>query len=435
MRAATQFATLLALAASCRVVTAVEVETRVEADGSGSRSLTVQSRWEDGRDEEATLPKDFLPPGAGYALLESGKERVVASASFARLADAAQPFTFGSGAARTAFITRFRAVDWVLFTIIHYEEAVVDATDPDDLRAALEECAVVALEVGEAACLRVFGEEFDDTLLRDRMRGDLREVARDLAFTIWQEFYAGSADLDALLARALPRLKPAGLDLPAKWLNDEEAAFGFPKARAAIALWVEAQLLPRREGARVSQPIGLESTLFEGAFAAEVMRALDLRFGGAEGRKAWWEAMEPRLKGSFGAGRDDVRFLLRVRMPGTLMRSDGWLEPGESSFVEFAGHEAFPKGRGIRCASVVWSGAAQSALPSAGLLPDNAAALSWTRLLGGGPDSAPQPELAALVRACVEARSLGPLEELADNPQHELAPAAARALSWLEGER
>jgi hypothetical protein len=437
MRAVPPLLLLAALAAGCRVETTIEVETRVEADGSGTRTLSVQSRWQDGRAEAAPLPRDFLPPGADYALREQGAERVVATAAFARLDGAAAPFAFGAGAgaARTAFPTRFRAVDWVLFTIVHYEEAVVDAAEPDALRAALEECATVALETADAACARVFGADFDATILRERLRGDLREVARDLAFTIWQEFYAGSAELDALLARALPRLVPAGLELRVEWFGEEERTLGLPRARAAVAAWVEAQLRPRRAGERTPQPVGLEAVLFEGAFAAAWLLALDQRFGGAEGREAWWEGMQPRLKGAFGAGRDDVRFTLRVRMPGTLLRSDGWLEPDGSSFVEFAAHEAFPRGRGIRCASVVWSGAAQAALPTAGLVPDNAAALAWTRVLGDGPDGAPQPQVAELLRACVAARSLTPLEEVAAAPEHELAPAAARALEWLQGAR
>lgn len=435
MRAATSLAAFLALSGACRVVTSIEVETRVAADGSGSRSLSVRSRWEDGRAEEAALPADFALPGEAYSLSERGSGRAVATGFFARLDGAEAPFSFGSGAARTAFATKFRAVDWVLFDLIHYEEAVLDATDPDALRAALEECVDVALEVAEASCLRVFGATFDDTILRARLRGDLREVARDLVFTVWQEFYAGRGELDALLARALPRLKPAGLDLRKEWFGEEQASSGFPELRAALALWTEAQLRPRREGDRVAQPIGLESTLFDGAFAAEVMRALDQRFGGAAGRQAWWDGMESRLRGSFGAGRDDVRFTLRVRMPGTLLRSDGWLEPEGSSFVEFPAHEAFPRGRGIHCASVVWNGAAQSALPALGLLPDNAAALSWTRALGDGPDSVPNAQLAELVRACVAARGLAALEAVADDPEHELAADAARVLAWLEGER
>ena len=426
---------LAALASGCRVETAIEVETRVEADGSGTRTLSVQSRWQDGRAEPAPLPADFLPPGADYALREQGVERVVATAAFARLDGAAAPFAFGAGASRTAFPTRFRAVDWVLFTIVHYEESVVDAADPDALRAALEECATVALETADAACARVFGDDFDATVLRERLRGDLREVARDLAFTIWQEFYAGSAELDALLARALPRLAPAGLELRAEWFGKAEREFGFPRARAAAAAWVEAQLRPRRAGVRTPQPIGLESVLFDGAFAAAWLLALDQRFGGAEGREAWWEGMQPRLKGAFGAGRDDVRFTLRVRMPGTLLRSDGWLEPDGSSFVEFDAHEAFPRGRGIRCASVAWHGAALAALPAAGLAPDNAAALAWTRTLGDGPEGAPHPQLAELLRECVAARSLDPLETVAEDPEHELATAAARVLAWLDGAR
>ena len=435
MRVATPLAALLALVGACRVVTAVTVETRVEADGSGARTLSVECRWEDERSDPALLPKDFLPPGAGYALQESSPERLSAAASFAQLDGAAEPFAFGGGAARTRFITKFRAVDWVLFRLIHYEESVVDGADPDALRAALEECVGVALDVAEAACARVFGESFDDTLLRERLRGDLRAVARDLVFTLWQEFYAGKGDLDALIARALPRLKPAGLELRKEWFDAEEQEYGYPRVRAAIASWVEAQLQPRQVGARTTLPVGLENTLFDGAFAAEVLRALDQRFGGSAGRLAWWQNMEPRLRGSFGAGRDDVHFTLRVRMPGTLLRSDGWLEPNGSSFVEFPAHEAFPKGRGIRCASVVWNSSALAALPQVGLRLDNAEALAWTRLLGEGPDSLPQAALVELLRKCVEARSLTALSELAEDAEQEHAPTAALLLAWLEGRR
>lgn len=436
MRVACSLALLLLLGAACRVVTAVEVETRVEADGSGARTLRVHSRWADGRDEEAALPPDLLRPAAGYAVAEPAPGVLEASASFARLDAAPAPFAFGGGARRTAFPARFRAEDWVLFRIVHYEESVADLADPDDLRAALEECVAVGLGAADAACARVFGADFEDTILRERLRGDLREVARDVVFTIWQELYAGEPDLERLLARALPRLEPAGLELRAEWFGEDEEGFGLPRARAAIAAWVEAQLRPRREGARTPQPVGLESVLFDGAFAAELTAALERRFGGAQGLAAWWEGMEPRLKGSFGAGRDDVTFTLRVKMPGALLRSDGWLEASGSSFVQFPAHEAYPRGRGIACASVVWDDLALAALPTAGLLPDNAAALAWTRVLGDGPDSAPSAELAGLLRVCVAERSLAALEDAAADPEREaLAAAAARALAWLQGAR
>lgn len=424
----------LALAPACRVVTAVEVETRVEADGSGSRSVRVQSRWEDGRDEEAAFPADFLPPVSGYSAQVSEPARMVASASFARLDQAPAPFAFGNAARRTGFVTKFRAVDWGLFRMIHYEESVVDQADPDDLRTALEECAMTLLDAADSACARVFGTDFDATLLHERLRGDFRAVVRDVVFTIWQELYAGRGDLDTLLARALPRFQPLGLTLtPADFKDNEE---GFPSLRRALTLWTEAQLRSRKQGERTPQPVGLESVLFEGAFAEAFVAALDARFGSAAGREEWWKAMEPRLKGSFGAGRDDLSFRLRVRMPGTLLRSDGWLEPDGASFLEFVAHEAFPRGRGIHCASVVWDATSLSALPAAGLLPDNAAAISWTSVIGDGPDAAPEEALLGLLRACVAARSLQVLKDAAaDEQQPELATSAARMLAWLNGTR
>lgn len=436
MRAVPTLALLLAAAPSgCRVLTAVEVETRVEADGSGSRTIRARSRWEDGRAEPAPMPADFLAPGDGYARIEQGQDRLAATAAFARLDEAPRPFAFGAGGRATAFRARFRAADWGLFRIIHYDEAVVDAADPDDLRAAIEECVDVALGAADAACAEVFGEDFDATILHESLRGDLRAAARDLAFVFWQEHYAGAGDFDSALRRALARLRRAGLALEPEWFGEEGAESGLARARAAIALWVEQRLRPRRDGERTPQPVGLESTLFDGAFAAAFVRRLDQRLGGAAARERWWEEMEPRLRGSFGGGRDDVSFTLRVRMPGTLLRSDGWLEPSGSSFVVFPARDAYPRGRGISCASVVWDHAALASLPALGLLPDNAAALSWTRVAGDGPDSAADEPLLELLRAAVAARSLDPLEEAAADPEHEAAAAAARALAWLRGER
>jgi hypothetical protein len=184
----------------------------------------------------------------------------------------------------------------------------------------------------------------------------------------------------------------------------------------------------------VPLPIGLESTLFDGAFAGAFRRALEERFGGAAGVDAWQERITATLKGSFGSGRDDVTFRLRLRMPGTLLRTDGWIEADGSTFLEFPAREAFPRGRGMRCASVVWRTEALVALPAA-VPQDNSAAISFPRVMGRGPDDAPDPELLELLRACVAARGFGPLREACEDPAQDGAAEAARLLAWLEGAR
>ncbi len=419
------------LASACRVITSVEVETRVEADGSGVRTLLAVSRWEDGRPDPSQLPQDFLPPAAAYAVQAQEAGRIEASAAFASLEHAPAPFAFGYGAHRTAFDADFRAVDWGLFTLVHYAEFVVDAADPETLRTALDEVVAVALDAGDAACAEIFGADFDATRLHERLRGDLRAACRDIALIVWQEVYAQNAGVEALLQRALPRLKRLGLELDPRWFVEWEE--GYPRIRAAVAGWVERQLLAKREGARIVQPVGLESTLFDGPFAAAFQRALAARFGSPEAAREWWKNAEQRLKGSFGGGRDDVTFRLRVRMPGTLLRTDGWIEADGATFLEFPGSEAFPRGRGIRCASVVWRGETLSALAGAPY-PDNSTAIGWTRLLGSGPEGEPNADLLALVKECIAARGRGPLEEAAEDPEHPRAADAARVLAWLRGE-
>lgn len=432
MRCALPIALLLLGGAGCRVVTLIEVETRVEVDGSGTRTIRATSRWQDDRPEPATLPADFLPAAEAYAVSAQAPDRFEASAAFARLDQAPAPFTFAAGARRTGFPAEFRAVDWGFFTLVHYAESVVDAVDAEALRAALEETVTVAAEVAEAACSDFFGAEFDATLLRDRLRGDLRQTAREIAFALWQELYAGTPDVDSLLTRLLPRLRALGLILEPEWFEDW--ATGEARVRTAVAAWVESQLRPRRAGERTPLPIGLESTLFDGPFAEAFRRAFVARFGSAAAADAWWERTESQLKGSFGSGRDDVSFRLKVRMPGTLLRTDGWIEADGATFLEFPAREAFPRGRGIRCASVVWRNEALAALPVA-LAPDNSTAISFARVIGDGPDGEPDPALLELLRACVKARGLGPLRDAASDPQQAEAAGAARVLAWLEGAR
>lgn len=432
MRCALPLALLLLGGSACRVVTLVEVETRVEADGSGTRTLRATARWQDGRDEPAALPSDFVPELAAHVVGVRAPDRFEASASFVRLDQAPAPFVFGPAGRSTRFPAEFRAVDWGLFTLVHYAESVVDAVDADALRGALDEAVQVLSEVTESACAEFFGADFDATVLRERLRGDLRLAAREMSFALWQEMYASGADLDRLLARVLPRLRALGLTLEPEWFADWEQ--GEPRLRAAVASWVEQQLRPRRAGERTPLPVGLESTLFDGPFAAVFRRALEAHFGSAEAANAWWQRVESTLKGSFGAGRDDVTFRLKVRMPGVLLRTDGWLESDGATFLEFPAREAFPRGRGIRCASVVWRHEILAAVP-VNVPADNTTAISFTRAIGAGPEGEPAPAMLALLRACAAARSLGPLRAVAEDPSHADAEGAARLLAWLEGAR
>lgn len=410
--------------------------------GSATRTVEVISQDEG---EPAEHPRDLLGPSEGYALLRDvpGVRRV--QAHLADVDDAPSGFGFRShGAAAAASRIRFATVDWVLFEQYRYAETVRDVVDSDEVKAVLDEASLETARLLEATLRGLFGEAFDDTVLRKRLRTDLREMFREAAFMTWQELSRNDPAEGDAAARVLPRLvrlaRRYGIEAEwsavEAWLDSGEPLDRHPEVARPLVLWLEAGLAPVEEDGRVLLVSNVEAILFSG-FQSELEKAFVARFGDLDEAEAWAEGLWNRAFGAFGPNREDVVFHLRVKLPGELLRSNGYLSGGGWSFVEFAAGEAYPAGAGIDCESVLWDPQAVGTLPRTGLAQDNETALSWTRVLGEGPASRPDAVLTELLETCLRQRSLAALEEHLEEEGLEprRAEQARALLAWLEGER
>lgn len=432
----------LALAAGCPE-TRVELTTEVLPDGAVQRTVVVRTT---DHGEPAELPDDLVEPASGYVLLRRGRGLLEASGRFPLGAPLPPAFGFrdprlpGPAGSRAAV----HMEDWVLLTRYRFTERVRDAVDPDGIRDALEETGDVLVRLLRLAFQDLLGEDFDQTVLRARLDGDLRRLLREAAFLVWQETALPGRDEDlkeALPRRFQPLLRRYGLDLEREDLADvleDPDSEGGRRVRRAVADWLQAGLVPRREGARVPVVPDLEPLLFGGAFQEAFSKAVVRHFGSEDAAATWQEGMETRIFGLFGRRNRELRFGLRVHMPGSLLRSTGWLEEGGWTFLSFDSREAYPNGAGLECESLAWRGDALAALPGLSLVTDNTTALSWMRVLGDGPGSRPDPRLVSLLQRCVQARGFGPLEDALEEASSDQGQAGWQARlqaiqAWLRG--
>ena len=440
------------IAASGCLRTRIEVVTEVGVAGDGLRTVIIVSE-DDGKPAEH--PRSLRVPGAAYSVVERGTGTLRAVGAFSDLNQAPPPFSFRLAATERSSGggIQYRTRDWVLFTQCSYRETVTDAVDLDDIKAALDETAATLLSLTESTLVELLGEDFEATQLRKRLRGDLRELAREAVFMTWQEMVepAGDAALQRWASRFTSIARKYGLELQPAWIESallegeggEEQRFETLQAqlavRRALADWLAEGLQPVRRGDRVPMVTDLDTILFGGAFAMEFDRQAEKRFGAGTRFADWFEAMQERIFGLFGpfGSGSAIEFTYRVKMPGDLISTNGFLSRDGWVFVHFTQDRIYPMGAGVECQSVVWDYGVTSVLPGAGVVPDNEAAIEWTFLLGEGPASEPDSVLAEEIRRCAEQRSLEPLRELAsrqqvDPPRRKKAEAL---LAWLEGQR
>jgi len=424
------------LPAGCRE-TQVEVVTEVGLSGGGIRTVTVTSTDEG---TPADHPGDFQVRMPGYTLLDDEPGLTILQASFPRLDGAPLGFRFGAPESSRASggAVRLAVQDWVLFKLYHYQESVSDVVDPDEVQAAIGELADTLVAAAGSAARDLFGEDFDATRLHQALEGDLRRFFRSAAFLVWRELQGqGEFDQKKVVSRLLSLAKKEHLPARPEWsglIEDSEDPRLLADMHREVAIWVEAGLQPVQEGARVPVLPNLEGLLFGGPFEQAFQKALDRRFGGPKGTTAWFDGIWKRIFGVFGPDRKDLTFSMRVKMPGSLLRSNGFLGRQGSTFLEFPAGEAYPNGRGIACESVVWDYGALGVLRP-DLAADNESALAWTGVLAEGPDSAPSPALIEVLDACVQSNSLEPLRQAAEEGGHgaESAKKTRAVLDWLEG--
>ena len=444
-----RFLPLLALSAlvlACRR-THVEVFTEVGPYGGGTRTVTVRS-FDDG--VPADFPDNLRLPRGPFSTLEDGPGLWRAIASFASPEQAAAPFEFTApGVERTAHSTTgFAATDWVLFQHYAYQETVRDVIDPQDVQAALDETGDTLAQLADATLRSLIGDGYDETLLHARFREELRRMARELSFVAWRELQqlGRRSDAQAGLSRALQQvcalLRRYQLELRPEWFErwlTGEASSGPPaELQDALVDWIAAGLRPAApQGGRALAPPNLHYLLFEGPFEREFQSRLEARFGGGAGVAAWRDRTLVRIFGMFGQmsifSRDQLDFTLRVKMPGTLLRSNGYLGVA-SSFVEFPAEAIYPDGAGLACESLIWDFGALGAL-RARIAADNEAAVAWMNLAGRGegPERTPHGRLAQLLRTCVQEQSLDALDEAAA-AGGEFGQLAGRAAAFLRAQ-
>jgi len=390
--------------------------------GSATRSVSVETKEMSGQTTPEEHPEDLVLADSSWGVEKQDKGDYRAVTQIADINQAGPPIGFRSGKRSTLWKTRYREEEWVLFRRHVYREVVRDPIDATGVKEAIDEVAQVSAEVLSVAFRELIGAGFEESDLFVRLEKDLPKLFRDAGFIVWQELSQKEEDglhpLDRMARRILSLSIKYGLPLDSKWAmrlneNSEEAE---EKIENAIVLWVEEMLQPKQvEVGRQAIYPELKPLLFGGPLEQAIEIAAAKKFGGEEAVDEWMEDINSRVFGAFGPNRDDVRFRVSVKLPGALLKTNGWIHEDGRTFHDFLAGEAFPDGAGLQAESIVWNYEALSALGLGSLIPNNEAALDWISLAGGtgSPlvDKMP-PALKDALFLCIESRSLEKLEAL-----------------------
>ncbi len=423
--------------------TRIEVSTQVASDGSLERTVSIQS---EDAGKPAPLPEGLLPPGAGYGLLEDVPGRLRAAGSFSDPGHVPPAFGFHVEALQrdSTESLSLSKQDWGLFTIYRYQEMIHDIVDRDQALAALQEVSDRLLELSDTALASLLGDSYSQSAFHRQLRGRNTEFAHRLAFVLWQELLAGHPDRDPkrIERRVASTCAAYGLKIQPEWFEQDPESPGSP-LRRAVADWLRPQLeTPAPAQGRSPILPDLDALLFGGPFEQALRAAAERSFGGPEGVEAWMDRSRARVFGIFGAVplqvfSDRMDFTLKVHLPGTLLRSNGFLGDRGWTFVQFPKEDIYPDGAGLRCSSVEWDYGAVGAFPQAAITPGNENAIAWTWVIGEGPDSTPDPALVAALHRSVHAMDLQALRDYATSEglDKDARARARHALDWLQGKR
>lgn len=429
------------LLVGCRQ-TRIEISTQVDSSGSSHREITVISK--DG--EELVEHPDFLQwDQPGYSLVQNRTGITRSQGFFSSSTKVPPAFSMqveGLDGHKGGNFVHFEQRDWVLFTQYIYSEQIRDVIDFDDIKAALDDAAEVLSQLTRQTLDDLFGEGFDDTKLHFKLRNELQPLLREAAFMLWQASQDKdvSEKIDSYVKRFVNLANRFGFSLQSSWVSDwmdhGEESEGYREIRRSIAQWVEAGLAPRKEGERTVLVPNLEVLLFDGLFVQKFEQLAWKRFGSKTLWEEWGSRTWARIFGAFGH-EDSVTFVLKVRMPGELWRTNGYLAENSLTMLEMKATEAYPHGAGIHCESLIWNAESTAVLLRNGKYPQSSTALEWANLLGDGPTQDPPGKYVDLLKECVEFQSLKPLEDAADGLKEEFDSngdaKAERLLNWLRG--
>lgn len=457
-----RFLPILALLVASCLHTKIDVEVVVHPDGSGVRRLHVVS-YDDGHETER--PENIALGADGlFSVLQDDDEAWSGEASLADLDGSSSGFTVsreglaqaGSGSCR------LQSEDWFFFDRILFEEVVQDAVKRDAVLVALREAADLVVEIADATAEALFAEVYADSKLERSIRIEARAALREAAVLLWEGMLSGDQG-EAVVKKLLATVRglgveiswdqvrlllernqePQGADAVAR-SEDFARILARREIEMALARWVEERLVPIDPDASPAAFYNVRDLCFEGdgediqfaGFLEERVEEIVDAMLEDEEFEARVTSLPARIFGVFGGESDPtsdfeatVQFHLRVKMPGSLLRSTGYLEGRDLgwSFVRFNGDAAYPDGAGIECESVVWRADRYGAVRGIAIEENNETAIRLMEMLGDGPYGTPGGGLTHIMSMCGEIGHLGPLDAYIREKEESNSSSAAEA--------
>ncbi|MFG0316680.1 MAG: hypothetical protein ACF8XB_05365 [Planctomycetota bacterium JB042] len=435
MHRAARSAPLLLLAlASCVPILEGRIRTRVLADGTTFRDTTWTKIRRGGDDEDEKrwnarpIAEDLARGvGRGFPSVETTDDRMKLSGVFRSPHEVPVDFRRDVpvlDAASTRQI-EFRREDLLFGAHYLYRETFVDAIEPPDEKEARRELLRFVrrlvkrgaeLELGRAYALDRFDVWVDETL------GPVLEGILDL---YWREKkrlgerdpHTGETGADRLLKRALERIRRLGLDLSPDADDERNAA----AAQAWLCRLLAETVRPKADNARPPRP-GDFRYLFPAddpwsglRVARDRLAAAD--FGSNEALERELQRRLYALTGTFGSppAEAEFRFDCALELPGLLLRTNGFLESGDTSFWRFTGEDLFPHGFVMEAESVVLDSPLLGRLRDLKPTLDRRDAVDLIRALKG-VDAEDRARMKELLET---AARHGTIEALAPDPEKE----------------
>ncbi|MDP6942347.1 MAG: hypothetical protein QGH51_10020 [Planctomycetota bacterium] len=402
--------------AGCLEVRA-ELRTEVQADKSGLRSVELQMTETDGgivTDEQRSMfpwsPSDSRWTREGTLFRSTN--------SVADLSTAPHPLqlhnsTSGEKSKPSVLVT---TQDWGIFKSYQYKETFRDVVTPEGIQKALREITDECTYLTSLVLRKLIGEGFEDSRLAERFSSDLKMAAFELGQHIWKSWTLDAPDdvkEKRMILNSARVLSSYGFSFNQE--DVQSVANGKEDPGSIISLQEDiVRFMLKEVQLDAESQTEIEkwrALLFDGTFGQEFERQGSIRHGSAEEFQEWFEKTFARVQGLFGPGifkELDFEVVLAVKLPGSILKTNGFLSQDGSTFLSFSGASAYPNGRSLESESIVWNPIA-AAIPLNGFPMDHKSAIRFMRIFRLPNSSAPDHALVSIVRQCAEQASWKPL--------------------------
>lgn len=319
----------------------------------------------------------------------------------------------------------FRHIDMVLIRFMDFEERIDDIVERSEGEKALVELNNLVLDELLALFESRFGEDYDLSAAKEFLRAESSKLAVRLYARLWEmrrskrggiAFMSEDREWRNILAEEARR---QGVEIVGQ---DDEEDGDESKQKKILTEWVNQKLneltSPRAEGGAALRVDFLEDKDARTKLLTDLQESVSQRHGSV---KVFLEKIEPLLPKIFGAfliseysiipTNPQFDFQVRLDLPGTVIQTNGLQDLDGKLLWSFTERDLGLTGTAMWARTVVID---QEAVKSLGLkdFPGHLNVVERYFREFRGPGGKPNKDLVEVMRACVETKSVDPLNAL-----------------------